>query len=54
MAQGQIWSLLANRPRWLVGKLQDRDSAKADRAMRAMMQMGKLDIQRLQQAYNQS
>jgi predicted 3-demethylubiquinone-9 3-methyltransferase (glyoxalase superfamily) len=34
--------------------LQDPDSAKADCAMRAMMQMDKLDIQRLQQAYNQS
>jgi len=40
-------------PAVLFEMLQDPDSAKADRAMRAMMQMDKLDIQRLQQAYNQ-
>ena len=37
----------------LLQMLQDPDSQKADRVMRAMMEMDKLDIQRLQQAYNQ-
>jgi len=47
---GLSWQIV---PVVLFEMLQDPDSAKADRVMRAMMQMDKLDIQRLQQAYNQ-
>ena len=46
---GLSWQIV---PVVLFEMLQDPDSAKADRVMRAMMQMDKLDIQRLQQAYN--
>lgn len=31
--------------------LQDEDDEKSDRVMQVMLQMGKLDIARLQQAY---
>jgi predicted 3-demethylubiquinone-9 3-methyltransferase (glyoxalase superfamily) len=41
---GLSWQIV---PATLLEMLQDPDSAKADRVMRAMMQMGKLDIQRL-------
>ena len=44
---GLSWQIV---PAILFDLLQDPDSAKADRVMRAMMQMGKLDIQGLQQA----
>jgi predicted 3-demethylubiquinone-9 3-methyltransferase (glyoxalase superfamily) len=44
---GLSWQIV---PAILLELLQDQDSAKADRVMRAMMQMGKLDIQGLQQA----
>jgi predicted 3-demethylubiquinone-9 3-methyltransferase (glyoxalase superfamily) len=47
---GLPWQIV---PTGLPHMLQDPDSQKADRVMRAMMEMDKLDIQRLQQAYNQ-
>jgi predicted 3-demethylubiquinone-9 3-methyltransferase (glyoxalase superfamily) len=47
---GLSWQIV---PAILFELLQDPDSAKADRVMRAMMQMDKLDIQRLQQARDQ-
>ena len=47
---GLSWQIV---PSMLLEFLQDPDSAKADLVMRAMMQMGKLDIQGLQQAHNQ-
>ena len=38
-----------------IGKMmQDKDGAKSKRVMQALMQMDKLDIQRLKQAYEQS
>jgi predicted 3-demethylubiquinone-9 3-methyltransferase (glyoxalase superfamily) len=33
--------------------LQDKDSAKAERVMKAMLQMKKIDIKALKQAYEQ-
>jgi len=47
---GLSWQIV---PSMLLEFLQDPDSAKADLVMRAMMQMDKLDIQRLQQARDQ-
>jgi len=47
---GLSWQIV---PTVLLKMLQDPDSQKADRVMRAMMQMDKLDIRRLQQAYSQ-
>ena len=47
---GLSWQIV---PTMLFEMLQDPDSEKADRVMRAMMQMDKLDIQRLQQARGQ-
>jgi predicted 3-demethylubiquinone-9 3-methyltransferase (glyoxalase superfamily) len=38
-------------PTALVEMLKDKDAAKAKRVMDAMMQMDKIDIQRLRQAY---
>jgi predicted 3-demethylubiquinone-9 3-methyltransferase (glyoxalase superfamily) len=47
---GLSWQIV---PRALVTLLNDRDSRKAERVMRAMMTMSKIDIGRLQQAYDQ-
>jgi len=47
---GLSWQIV---PSMLLEFLQDPDSAKADLVMRAMMQMDKRDIQRLQQARDQ-
>jgi predicted 3-demethylubiquinone-9 3-methyltransferase (glyoxalase superfamily) len=47
---GLSWQIV---PRALVTLLNDRDSRKAERVMRAMMTMSKIDINRLQQAYDQ-
>ena len=44
---GVSWQIV---PRILPELLGDKDPAKAKRAMQAMMQMGKIDIKRLQQA----
>jgi hypothetical protein len=41
-------------PRVLVTQLNDRDPRKAERVMRAMLTMIKIDINRLQQAYDQA
>lgn len=48
---GVSWQIV---PRTLGGLLSDPDSAKAQRVMNAMLQMGKLEIKTLQDAYNQS
>jgi predicted 3-demethylubiquinone-9 3-methyltransferase (glyoxalase superfamily) len=48
---GLSWQIV---PRALVTMLNDRDSRKAERVMRAMMTMNKIDINRLQQAYDQA
>ncbi|HSZ91810.1 MAG TPA: VOC family protein [Acetobacteraceae bacterium] len=47
---GLSWQIV---PAGLVEMLQDKDAAKVDRVMRAMMQMVKLDIATLKQAYDQ-
>lgn len=47
---GLSWQIV---PSILLPLLQDPDTATADRVMRAMMQMGKLDIQGLQRARDQ-
>jgi predicted 3-demethylubiquinone-9 3-methyltransferase (glyoxalase superfamily) len=45
---GLSWQIIPS----VLGKmLQDKDSEKARRVMNAMLQMGKIDISRLQQAY---
>jgi len=46
---GLSWQIV---PVVLMELLQDRDPEKAARVMQAMLQMGKIDISRLQQAYN--
>lgn len=46
---GLSWQII---PTVLPRLLYDKDAAKAGRAMNAMLQMEKIDIQRLQQAYN--
>ena len=46
---GLSWQIVPS----VLGKmLQDKDSEKARRVMNAMLQMGKIDISRLQQAYD--
>jgi len=47
---GLSWQIV---PRVLGELLQDPDPAKSKRVMQAMLQMGKIDIARLQQAYHQ-
>lgn len=47
---GVSWQIV---PTALVEMLQDRDGEKARRVMRAMLQMDKIDIQGLKQAYEQ-
>lgn len=48
---GLSWQIIPS----ILGKLlQDKDPAKSGRVMQAMLQMDKLDIQRLQQAYDQA
>lgn len=47
---GLSWQIIPS----VLGKmLQDKDPEKAKRVMQAMLQMDKIDIQRLQQAYDQ-
>ena len=48
---GLTWQII---PATLGRLLQDKDAAKANRVMKAMMQMDKIDIARLQQAYEGS
>ena len=45
---GVSWQVV---PRALTEMLNDKDAAKADRTMKAMLQMGKLDIAQLKEAY---
>ena len=45
---GLTWQII---PTTLGQLLQDKDAAKANRVMKAMMQMDKIDIARLEQAY---
>ncbi|HLN11557.1 MAG TPA: VOC family protein [bacterium] len=47
---GVSWQIV---PTVLGKMMQDKDTARAQRVMNAMLQMDKLDIQRLQQAYDQ-
>jgi predicted 3-demethylubiquinone-9 3-methyltransferase (glyoxalase superfamily) len=47
---GLSWQII---PSALVKMLQDKDPAKANRVMQAMLQMDKIDIERLKQAYDQ-
>jgi predicted 3-demethylubiquinone-9 3-methyltransferase (glyoxalase superfamily) len=48
---GLSWQIIPS----VLGKLlQDKDPAKSKRVMQAMLQMDKIDIQRLQQAYDQA
>src|SRR5258708_1717390 len=64
LAERQIWSVVANhslccredaaRQRCCKTKmLQDKDAEKAKRVMQAMLQMDKIDIERLKQAHDQ-
>ncbi len=46
---GLSWQII---PTALGKMLQDKDRAKADRVMQAMLQMDKIDIRRLKQAYD--
>jgi len=46
---GLTWQII---PTTLGKLLQDKDAARANRVMKAMMQMDKIDIARLQQAYD--
>ena len=46
---GLSWQII---PTALGKMLQDKDRAKSQRVMQAMLKMDKIDIQRLQQAYN--
>lgn len=48
---GLSWQIV---PRALVAMLQDTDANKATRVMRAMLTMKKIDMARLQQAYDQA
>ena len=48
---GLSWQII---PKILVELLRDRNAAKANAAMQAMLQMGKLDIAGLQRAYGQA
>lgn len=48
---GLSWQVIPSALGKLLG---DRDPAKANRVMMAMLQMDKIDIQRLQQAYEQA
>ena len=47
---GLSWQVV---PRILIELLQDKDAAKSQRVMHAMLQMAKLDIAKLKQAYEQ-
>jgi predicted 3-demethylubiquinone-9 3-methyltransferase (glyoxalase superfamily) len=47
---GLSWQIV---PTALIEMLQDRDAEKTNRVMQAVLQMKKLDIKRLQQAYEQ-
>jgi predicted 3-demethylubiquinone-9 3-methyltransferase (glyoxalase superfamily) len=46
---GLSWQIVPNT---LGRMLNDKDAAKSQRVMNAMLEMGKLDLERLQQAYN--
>jgi predicted 3-demethylubiquinone-9 3-methyltransferase (glyoxalase superfamily) len=46
---GVSWQIL---PRGVVAMMTDKDTKKSGRVMQALMQMKKLDIQKLQQAYD--
>ncbi len=48
---GLSWQIV---PRALVAMLKDPDAVKASRVMQAMMTMSKIDIAKLQQAYDQT
>ena len=48
---GLVWQIV---PKVLPQMLQDQDAQKAERVRQAMLQMKKIDIPTLQQAYNQS
>jgi predicted 3-demethylubiquinone-9 3-methyltransferase (glyoxalase superfamily) len=47
---GVSWQIV---PTVLGKMLQDKDSTKSESVMKALLQMGKIDIQRLKQAYDQ-
>jgi len=46
---GLSWQIVPNALGWMLG---DKDAEKSTRVMNAMMQMEKLDLKRLQQAYD--
>ncbi len=53
LAKRQVWSLMAIIPTVLGEMLQDDDAEKAGRVMGAMLQMTKIEIKTLKQAYDQ-
>ena len=54
LAQGQVWSVQADRVRSLRPMMQDKDPERSRRVMKAMLQMTKLDVHRLKQACDDS
>ena len=54
LAEGQVRRLLAGQPDRPDEMLQDEDRERADRVMQAMLQMGKIDIAKLEEAYAQA
>ena len=53
LAQRQVRSPWQIVPTILVKKLQDKDTKKSDRIMKALLQMKKIDIQTLMKAYEE-
>ena len=51
LAQGQIWRFMASCSQRLLEMINDPDSEKSQRAMKAMLQMKKIDIDELKRAY---
>ena len=52
LAKRQIWSVMQIVPSVLGKLLQDKVAGKAKKVMQAMLQMDKIDINGLQQAYD--
>ena len=51
MVDRQVWRIMADMSDVLVEMIQDKDAMKSERVMGAMLQMKKIDIQRLRMAY---
>jgi predicted 3-demethylubiquinone-9 3-methyltransferase (glyoxalase superfamily) len=51
LVERQIWRVMADRPNALGEMLLDKDAGKSERVIDALVQMKKIDIQRLKAAY---